>query len=394
MPGKKPSNNTSKAIIFLIAFFLILTIITTLTKKSGYGTAAPSSGSPSPAPNAQVKIPPGPGGGNTGSEGTGKRRGENTDRTGESAGGTNGKQSFAHDKNQKNAEGADTAADGTSNRQGQAAAEKQQRSGGIVRNPTVVRVTPIVIGEITKSIVVNGDIIASRQVSVFPQVSGKIAGLNKQVGDRVSKSEIIAYIDPSRPGEVFSNSPIRSTISGTVIQAPLNTGDTVSTQSVVYVIGDLSSLVIETYIPERFAGSIRKNLAAQISFDALPDSNFAGFVHEISPVIDPASRTMRIQIQLLKQDPRIQAGMFASINLIINTRSNVPLVPRESLINTYGKWIVFIVDERGIARRREISIGLESDTEAEVLSGLSPGDRVVSAGQNFLSDSEPVRITE
>jgi multidrug efflux pump subunit AcrA (membrane-fusion protein) len=64
------------------------------------------------------------------------------------------------------------------------------------------------------------------------------------------------------------------------------------------------------------------------------------------------------------------------------------------VINTYGSWIVFIVDEGNIARRREVELGIENENFFEVLSGIELGDRVVSQGQNFLSDGDPVRIVE
>jgi multidrug efflux pump subunit AcrA (membrane-fusion protein) len=86
--------------------------------------------------------------------------------------------------------------------------------------------------------------------------------------------------------------------------------------------------------------------------------------------------------------------MFATVSLVTNSRQDVPVIPRASVINTYGSWIVFVVDERTIARRREITLGLENETLIEVLDGLEIGDRVVSAGQNFLTDGDPVRIVD
>jgi multidrug efflux pump subunit AcrA (membrane-fusion protein) len=65
-----------------------------------------------------------------------------------------------------------------------------------------------------------------------------------------------------------------------------------------------------------------------------------------------------------------------------------------SVINTYDTWIVFIIDEKNIARRREITLGLDNEEFIEVLEGIKMGDRVVSAGQNFLSDGDPVRIVD
>jgi multidrug efflux pump subunit AcrA (membrane-fusion protein) len=86
--------------------------------------------------------------------------------------------------------------------------------------------------------------------------------------------------------------------------------------------------------------------------------------------------------------------MFATVSLVTNTRRDVPVIPRGAAINTYGSWIVFVVDQGGIARRTVVSLGIENETAVEVLDGLELGDRVVSAGQNFLSDGDPVRIVE
>jgi multidrug efflux pump subunit AcrA (membrane-fusion protein) len=259
---------------------------------------------------------------------------------------------------------------------------------------TVVRTTEVVLGTIENSVVINGDVLAAGQVTIYPTVAGKLTEIRFRVGDRVSRGQTVAMVDPSRPGEVFSQSPVISTIGGTVLQAPLHTGDTVTTGSAVFVIGDLSVLEVETFVPERYANAARRGLAAQVSLEALPGETFPAAVYEISPVLDPASRTLRIRLRFDRPDERIRAGMFATISLVTNSRRDVPVIPRSSVINTYGSWIVFVVDDDSIARRKVISLGLENETSIEVLSGVETGDQVVSAGQNFLTDGDPVRVVE
>lgn len=277
------------------------------------------------------------------------------------------------------------------------------------RNAAVVRITPVSESTIENSVVINGEVLARNQVSIFPAMSGKLVEERLGVGDRVRQGDVVAMIDPSRPGEVYSHSPVVSTISGTVLQAPCSIGDTLSTQSAVYVVGDLSGLRVETSVPERFALSIRQGLGAQVWFEAIPGEVFYAVIDEVSPVLDPASRTLRIllsfadrsggtvngrTVNFSRPGDRVKAGMFATISLVTQTRANVPVIPRSSVINTYGSWIVFIVDDEGIARRREVTLGIENEEFIEVLSGVRLGDRVVSAGQNFLSDGDPVRILE
>ncbi len=220
------------------------------------------------------------------------------------------------------------------------------------------------------------------------------------IGDRVGIGNVVAMVDPSRPGEVYSLSPVVSTISGTVLQAPYSIGDTVSSQSSLFVVGDLSVLRVETFVPERFVSSIRPGLGALVNLEALPGETFPAEIDEVNPVLDPASRTLRIRLRFVNRtgsgatDTRIKAGMFATISLVTRTRANVPVIPRTSVINTYGSWIAFIIDENNIARRRALELGIENERFFEVISGISLGERIVTAGQNFLTDGDPVRIVE
>jgi RND family efflux transporter MFP subunit len=140
---------------------------------------------------------------------------------------------------------------------------------------------------------------------------------------------------------------------------------------------------------------MRQGLAAQVSLEAIPGEFFGARIDEVSPVLDPASRTLRIRLRFTgRTDPRIRAGMFATVSLVTSSRTNVPVIPRGAVINTYGSWIVFTVDGDSIARRREIRPGLGNEELIEVLEGLELGEQVVIAGQNFLSEGEPVRVVE
>jgi RND family efflux transporter MFP subunit len=249
-------------------------------------------------------------------------------------------------------------------------------------------------GTIEKYLVVNGDVILRTQVSIFPSVGGKITEVRLQPGDRVGTGQIVAMVDPSRPGEVYSQSPVVSPISGTILQAPVNPGDTVSAQTPLYVVGDPASLVVETFIPERFSTVIRREMPAQAVFEAMSGEVFPAEVVEVSPILDPASRTLKIRLRFNRPDPRIKAGMFVTLSLVTESGRDIPVIPREAVINTYGSWIVFVVDQNNRAERRELTLGLENETLVEVRSGAVLGEPVVIAGQNFLTDRDPVRVID
>jgi hypothetical protein len=86
--------------------------------------------------------------------------------------------------------------------------------------------------------------------------------------------------------------------------------------------------------------------------------------------------------------------MFSTVSLVTNSRRDVPVVSRTAVINTYGNWVAFVVREDNTAERRVLRLGLEDETSFEILEGLSVGEQVVMAGQNFLSEGDPVRIIE
>jgi len=278
--------------------------------------------------------------------------------------------------------------------QGQQSPQGQANRPAPQARGTAVRITPIKLDTIRNTIIINGDVLARTQVSVFPTVAGKVTEARFRVGDTVRQGQTLAMVDPSRPGDIYSQSAVVSPVSGTVLSAPVNPGDTISTQTAVYIVGDLSSLLVETHVPERFSGSVRRGLGAQVMLEALPNEIFEMLVDEVSPVLDPASRTLRIRLRFTRPDPRIRAGMFATVTLVTNSKENVTVIPRSALINTYGTWIAFTISERNLAVRREVTLGIENEDFVEVLSGLDIGESVVVAGQNFLSDGDPVRIIE
>jgi RND family efflux transporter MFP subunit len=253
---------------------------------------------------------------------------------------------------------------------------------------------------VENSVVISGDVLSASQVSIYPTMPGRLIELRVKSGDMVRRGETIAVVDPSRPGDFFYGSPVVSTVTGSVLSVPVDVGETLETRTVVCVVGDLSQLRVETYVPERYSVYMRRGLPAQVSFEAMPGEVFPAEVDELSPALDPASRTRQIRLRFIpgaggQIDSRILSGMFATVSLVTNSHVDIPVIPRNALINTYGSWIVFVIPPNSeTAQRKEVTLGLESEELVEITSGLEPGEQVVIAGQNFLNDGDPVRVVE
>ncbi len=258
---------------------------------------------------------------------------------------------------------------------------------------TAVEVSPVVKDTVREYIKVNGDVTSASSVSIYPDMAGKLVSVNVSLGDEVKRGETVAMVDPSQPGQVYSNSAVKATIGGTITEVSYDEGETVSTGSAIVTIGDLDELEIVTYIPERYVSSVRKGLTAEVSFDSYEGEVFQARVTEISPVLDTDSRSQEISLALIGADSRVKVGMFASVKLVVKEEADVITIPKLALTTYYDEDVVYVVED-GKAVRRSVQIGLSSSETVQITEGLEEGETVVVRGISNLSDGTLVSVVE
>ncbi|NIZ46436.1 efflux RND transporter periplasmic adaptor subunit [Entomospira nematocerorum] len=191
---------------------------------------------------------------------------------------------------------------------------------------------------------INGDVIASNLVNVFPDVQlGRLSSYTVKVGQYVNKNQIIGYIDPSQPGVYFAPNPIRSPIAGTIASLPVDIGARVVSSSVLAQIGNLNSLHIEAFVPERLLNRLQLGTNVNIIMPAYPNLPVAGTVSEVAPAVDVNSRTVMIRISIKDIPPQMRSGMFVELNIESNTYEDVLVVPERSIITRGGRHYLFTV---------------------------------------------------
>jgi multidrug efflux pump subunit AcrA (membrane-fusion protein) len=238
---------------------------------------------------------------------------------------------------------------------------------------------------------VNGDIVSGQQADVFPDTSGKLIVVQAALGSRVRKGDLIAKIDPSKPGIAYMASPVYAPISGMVSRMPVSAGMTVGTGTCITTISVIENLEITARIPEREVAGLEEGLKSEVNLQAYPGEIFTASVAHVSPVIDSTSRTKLITLKFDGYDKRINAGMFARLR--INTRNypDILAVPAEAVLSKHGVSIVYIT-HNGRAEPRRVSPGVTINGLTEITSGLSAGESVVIQGQQLLSDGAAVRV--
>jgi RND family efflux transporter MFP subunit len=127
---------------------------------------------------------------------------------------------------------------------------------------------------------------------------------------------------------------------------------------------------------------------------ALPERPFAAAVTRMADALDPATRTMRVEVDVPNPDGALRPGMYGELSLDLDQRPGVLTVPATAVLNDKGQTVVYVVDG-GAARKVAVKTGAEDDGgRTEIRAGLDETEQVVAGGGGALSDGAPVRVVE
>lgn len=267
------------------------------------------------------------------------------------------------------------------------------KRGGRGGGNTVVSVKTQILEETTLHgyISTNGEIASQNSVNVFPDVSGKVVETRVMLGSAVHRGDIIAYVDPSAPGQYYKKSPVYAPISGSIISTPLKNGTTVSTSTAIAIIGDIANLQVTANIPERYVSVLKTGLKANITVEAYPDVVFKATVTRVSPVVDTTSRTKEVVLHFDSRDERINAGMFGKVKLFTEDYSDEVVMPSDSLVQNGDSFYAYVVNSDSTVSKREVKLGKSVDGVVQIVRGLAAGEKVVVQGQTSLGDGSKIQ---
>jgi multidrug efflux pump subunit AcrA (membrane-fusion protein) len=240
-------------------------------------------------------------------------------------------------------------------------------------------------------VIANGEIESQNSVNVYPDVAGKVIETNVMLGSSVKRGDIIAYVDPSAPGQYYKKSPVYAPISGSIISTPLKNGTTVSTNTTIAIVGDISNLQVTADIPERYVAVLKEGLKAEISVEAYPGVVFEATVSRVSPVVDTTSRTKEIVLHFNKRDERVNAGMFGKVKLYTQDYTDQVVMPSDALVQLNDENYAYVVKEDSTVERRKVVTGNSVDGKIQITEGVNEGEKVVIQGQTSLNDGSKIR---
>lgn len=184
---------------------------------------------------------------------------------------------------------------------------------------------------------------------------------------------------------------VLSPLTGWVGRRYVHPGALVNPNSPVVSVLRLSSMVTEVRVPEEHLARIRVGNRAVVAVDALGGRTIEGRVARISPILDPATRSGSVEVEIPNPGGQLKAEMSARIQMDMGSERQALLVPRDAVVMRGQRTGVHVLLSDRV-RFQEIETGLSTDQGVEVLSGLSAGTTVVTRGSQGLQDGDSVEV--
>ena len=275
--------------------------------------------------------------------------------------------------------------------------------------------------------------------NIAPQSGSRIQKINVEVGDFVSKGQILAEMDrvqldqaklrltnsetelarlkqlyeqggvaqsdyeaaeltckvnKSTYDNLLENTILRSPIGGVVSARNYDRGDMYAMAAPIFTVQQIVPVKLLVGISEADYTKVRKGDVVTLTVDALPGKTFSGSIRRIYPTIDPATHTVNIEVQVPNQSRELRPGMYAKVEVNFGHSTNI-VVPDAAVVRLQGSGQrnVFVV-ENGTAVQREVTLGRHFDGQYEILSGLTEGELVVVKGGSTLRNGSQVEILD
>jgi membrane fusion protein (multidrug efflux system) len=167
-------------------------------------------------------------------------------------------------------------------------------------------------------------------------------------------------------------------------------GDFVATGTQLFTLVDDSRLIAVLDVPERELTRLRLRQTVRLDVAAAAEP-VVGWIKRISPVVDPASGTVRVTVGIEDPSRRLRAGMYARFLVITDTKDEAVLVSKRALVYDRDLTYVWVAQDSTVERRTLVR-GYEDEERLEALSGIAPGERLVTVGQSALKTGSPIRI--
>ncbi len=184
---------------------------------------------------------------------------------------------------------------------------------------------------------------------------------------------------------------VRAPFAALIANRKISRGEYVVPGAPLYDLVATDPIEVEFHLPERDSGRVMLDQPVAVTVAPHPDQVFEARISMVSPIIDPRTRTLRVEARLDNPDGILRPGLFALVDVGVAKRFEVVMVPEEAVMQRALGPIVFTVDSEGRVTQRDVRIGMHRRGAVEIEKGIEPDSWVVASGQARLIDGIVVR---
>jgi Cu(I)/Ag(I) efflux system membrane fusion protein len=194
----------------------------------------------------------------------------------------------------------------------------------------------------------------------------------------------IANLEKTRQAK--DHMTIYAQFGGTVLERQVLSGTYIKQGDKMYSLADLSTVWLYIDVYEKDLGSVSTGQPVTVTSGAYPGESFTGKVTFISPLMDDATRTVKVRVEMANPKGKLKPNMFMNAS-IENPLTARMVIPESAILDTGDKSVVFVTRGENTFAQREVVTGQSAEGYIQILSGLQPGETVVTAA-TFLLDSQ------
>lgn len=184
---------------------------------------------------------------------------------------------------------------------------------------------------------------------------------------------------------------VRSPFAGQVTRRSAQPGQDVRLGDELFTVAQLEPLVARIYLAEKDVLGLTLDRSVRIALKADESIGFRGRIHQISPMVDSATGTVKVTVRAVSPPREVRPGAFVRVDVVKEERPDALVVPKQAVVRELQKTFVFVAEDQ-VAHKRPVTLGLEEGAVVQALSGVEAGDRVVVAGQGALEDGAAIKL--
>jgi multidrug efflux pump subunit AcrA (membrane-fusion protein) len=246
--------------------------------------------------------------------------------------------------------------------------------------------------DIAEKIHAVGNIQSDAEVSIFSKVAGKIANNLVRMGSVITPGQVVSVVNRDEVGYDYKPYEVKSDAKGVVARILLNPGASVNPNTPILNLVDIDLVKVVAAVDEKKIRFIGMGQGARVTLEAYPGEIFGAKVTNISPVGNPVSRTIDVELSIPNPTHRIKPGMYVEVEWTISSRP-ATVVPLAAVVDRGGQKYVFLAAD-GLAKMTPVTVGAVAGDVIEIVSGLAGGEKIITTGAGQLNDKDKIKVVE